>query len=106
MTNNGARIRPAEDGSVQLCGDLTFDSTPYFYEQLEGRFESSGEIITVDLGEIARMDSSGLALLLEWQAMANRQRQRLRIIHAPDILFRLAKLCEADKLLELVPPPD
>jgi len=101
MTTSKNSIRVEEDGSVFLSGDLTFDSTPSIYGELESRFESTGEIITVDLGEVGRLDSSGLALLLEWQAMANRQQRKLRIQNAPGILIRLAKLCEADKLLDL-----
>jgi len=101
MKTRNNSVRVGEDGSVHLGGDLTFDSTPSIYEELESRFESTGEVITVELGEVNRFDSSGLALLLEWQAMANRQHRRLRIQNAPDILLRLAKLCEADKLLDL-----
>ena len=84
-----------------LSGDLTFESTPFFYTEAESGFLSSGEGISVDLGEIERTDSSALALLLEWQAMANRQKRDLVIRNAPDSLLRLAKLCEADKLLSL-----
>lgn len=106
MKTSKSSIRVGETGSVHLHGNLTFDSTPAIYEELESRFESTGEVITVDLGEIEGFDSSGLALLLEWQSMANRQQRKLRIQNAPDILLRLAKLCEADKLLELAPRPD
>jgi phospholipid transport system transporter-binding protein len=105
MKKSNGHIQASEDGFVHLRGDLTFDSTPFLYEELESRFESTGDIITVDLADIDRSDSSGLALLLEWQAMANRQHRKLRILNAPDILMRLAKLCEADKLLELTPRP-
>ena len=106
MKSSKNSIRVGEDGSVHLHGDLTFDSTPSIYEELEGRFESAGDVITVDLAEVDRSGSSFLALLLEWQAMANRQQRKLRIQNAPDILLRLAKLCEADKLLELGPRPN
>jgi len=95
-----------EDGLIHLRGELTFESTPAIYEELEQKFQSSGEVISVDLAEIDRTDSAGLALLLEWQAMANQQHRRLNVRNAPDNLIQLAKLCEADKLLELSPRPE
>jgi phospholipid transport system transporter-binding protein len=98
-TNNNIQI--GEDGSVHLSGELTFASTPLIYRELVQQFQSTGEGIAVDLDEIERTDSSGLALLLEWQAMANRQNRTLQIRNAPDDLMQLAKLCEADKLLSL-----
>ena len=101
MKTSKNSIRLGEEGSVHLGGDLTFESTPAIYEELESRFETTGEVITVDLGDVERCDSACLALLLEWQAMANRQQRKLRIKNAPGILLQLAKLCEADKLLDL-----
>ena len=100
MKNNNA-IQIDDEGTVHLSGELTFESTPGFYRQLENEFESTGDVISVDLTGITRTDSAGLALLLEWQAMANRQNRSLLINQAPDSLLRLAKLCEADKLLKL-----
>ena len=55
----------------------------------------------VDLGGVDRSDSSGLALLLEWQAMAKQKKRTLRIINSPANLLMLAKLCEADILLNI-----
>ena len=103
---NNCRIRYGEEGLVILGGELTFDSTPEVYRELENLFRSDGNSISIDLGEVDRTDSSGLALLLEWQAMANRKSRQLQILNAPDSLLQLAKLCEADKLLRLSTRPE
>jgi phospholipid transport system transporter-binding protein len=58
-------------------------------------------IRNIDLSGVGLADSAGLALLLELQAMARRQGHRLHIINTPDNLLRLAKLCEADRLMEI-----
>ena len=71
------------------------------YLELESRFIAGGSILNIDLAGIEHADSSGLALLLEWQAMANKHDRRLHITNAPENLLRLAKLCEADKLLDI-----
>ena len=86
---------------MQINGELTFNSTPDLYRELESRFKSTGQIIDIDLQKVDRTDSSGLALLLEWQAMANLNNRKLRISNSPSNLLMLAKLCEADMLLDI-----
>ena len=99
MTKENYRLD--SDGCVHLSGELTFDSSPGIFDGLRDPFRSRDEITSIDLSLVERIDSSGLALILEWQAMINRQQGTLRIINAPSSLLRLAKLCEADKLLEM-----
>ena len=80
---------------------MNFASTPGLYRELENKFADSGSILNIDLAGINHADSSGLALLLEWQAMARNLDYTLHITNAPSSLLRLAKLCEADKLLNI-----
>ena len=94
-------IHTADDGTVHLGGEMNFVTTSGMYRELEGRFTDHGGIRNIDLAGINHADSSGLALLLEWQAMACKLDRRLHITNAPANLLRLAKLCEADKLLDI-----
>lgn len=89
-------LSPDDTGHVTVSGDLTFDTvgalfraTPRLGEAVEG----------VRLDGVGRVDSAGLALLLEWQAAAVSAGRRLAFVDAPDDLVRLAALCEADDLL-------
>ncbi len=99
MSNNN--IHTEEDGTVRLIGELDFVSTPGIYRELENRFTGRCSVPNIDLAGIEHTDSSGLALLLEWQAIAQKLDQHLHISNAPENLLRLAKLCEADKLLDI-----
>jgi phospholipid transport system transporter-binding protein len=94
-------IRTGNNGTVYLDGEINFESTPDLYRKLESRFAGNEPVRIIDLGGVGHADSSGLALLLELQAIARRRDHRLHIINTPDNLLRLAKLCEADKLLEI-----
>ena len=96
-----SKIHTEDDGTVHLGGDLNFASTPGLYRELESRFTGSGSVLNIDLAGIKHADSSGLALLLEWQAMAHRFNRSLHITNAPASLLSLAKLCEADKLMDV-----
>ena len=94
-------IHTGDDGTVHLGGEMNFVSTPGLYRELESRFTGSGSVLNIDLAGINHADSSGLALLLEWQAMTRKLDGRLHITNAPASLLRLAKLCEADKLMDI-----
>jgi len=94
-------IRTGDDGTIYIGGEMIFTSTPGLYRELESRFTEAGAIRNIDLGGVGHADSSGLALLLEWQAMANRLEHQLHITNAPVNLLRLAKLCEADNLMDI-----
>ena len=94
-------IHTGDDGTVHLGGEMNFVSTPGLYRELESRFTGSGSVLNIDLAGINHADSSGLALLLEWQAMTRKLDGRLHITNAPASLLRLALLCEADKLMDI-----
>lgn len=100
MSSRGG-IRLQGEGSVQISGEMTFESTPDMYRELESRMQSKGSHLTIDLLNVDRADSSGLALLLEWQATANQHQRQLHITNAPENLLSLARLCEADTLLDI-----
>lgn len=99
--NTKAGVRIEADGSIQISGEMTFGTTPGLYGELENQMNGDGPEMNIDLRQVKRIDSSGLALLLEWQSMANRWQRALHINNAPPALLSLAKLCEADVLLDI-----
>ena len=101
LMSNESNIQVGSDGSVQISGEMTFNTTPQLYREFESHLRSEGPDLVIDLGQVDRADSSGLALLLEWQAMARRLNRTLHINNAPQNLLSLAKLCEADMLLDI-----
>ena len=60
------------------------------------------ELLALDLAGTERVDSAGLALLLEWKARAQDRNEALSLINPPEHLLRLAALGEATELLGLV----
>ena len=89
---------------MDVSGALNFDSVAAVY--LESRTILTGQISTIDLAAVTSVDSSGLALLLEWQSEAARRGQKLAFVNAPSDLQRLAALSEATALLGLPPRND
>ena len=97
---NNCKMEEAEDGTIKLNGELTFQTTPGLFEnstQLPGNSVGPARL---DLAGVSAVDSAGLALLLEWQSMRPSE-DRLQIINAPRSLLSLAQLCEAVDMLNL-----
>ena len=88
-------------GRASVSGELTLDTVADVFRQAEDSARRGQQPLEVDLAGVTRVDSSGLALILEWQARANRNRQHLKLSNAPADLLSLAGLCEAAGLLQL-----
>lgn len=86
---------------LDVSGALTFETTPALFNQARGLL--NGEVRTVNLAAVTRVDSSGLALLLEWQASSRQRGASLVFEDAPPDLLRLAELSESRALLGLSP---
>jgi phospholipid transport system transporter-binding protein len=84
---------------LEVSGDLTLDNVARLYQ--DSRKLLPGKVRTVDLGSVSRIDSAGLALLLEWQSAARQRGAELSFSGAPDDLLRLAALCDSTALLGL-----
>jgi phospholipid transport system transporter-binding protein len=91
--------RGNDDKVLRIEGPLTLGTvTRQFREHTALRCGDSC-ISTIDLAGASRIDSAGLALLLEWQARARQGGNALELRHAPQDLLQLAALCEATELL-------
>ena len=99
--NERSSFESTADGTVSLAGELTFESVPRLYQEMERRLPSAGPVTTIDLANVTAADSAGLALLLEWQSRQLRRGRELTMRGAPENLLRLAELCEAVDMLKL-----
>lgn len=99
--NGRASIRVSAEGSARLSGNLTFTTVKDLLLEAKALLGANSRISQLDLSEVERVDSSGLALLLEWQANALKSGAPFQLVHAPADLVSLAKLCEAQDVLQL-----
>ena len=56
--------------------------------------------LQIDCSAVSPADSAGLAVLLEWLGVAKRAGRSLRYTQLPEGLLALARISEADPLLE------
>lgn len=91
------------DGTLRLDGELTLATAGKVFRDCASVWADGDEPLAIDLADTGRIDSAGLALLLEWQAQARQRGAVLQLRNPPDDLLQLAALCEASDLLGLDP---
>ena len=85
-------LSPAKDQYI-IKGDLTF-STINKTSVKALNFKQSGSFINIDLQQLGKIDSAGLALLIEWIKFARASQTELRFAHIPAQLSALTQLCD------------
>ena len=95
-----ARLIDNGSGNWLLQGELGFDS-------VAGVLRHAGAMMTgkarleVDLRDVSRADSAGLALLVEWLRESEYAGNEIAFINVPDQLLSIARVCGLDEILSL-----
>lgn len=103
--NPPARLTALAPDRWTLAGVLDFDTVGRLAVEggvlLRTADARGQERLVIDLAEVKRANSAGLALLLEWLEMAQTRRLTLSYAHLPDSLQRLAVVSNLVDLLPL-----
>lgn len=95
-----ARLQREADGRLQLQGELSFATVPALWRHsLE--LLSAEEQICVDLKQVQRSDSAGLALLVEWMRAAKRLGKPVQFLNMPQQMLDIARVSSLDQVLPL-----
>ncbi len=95
--NTGARAEV-----LALEGALSFDTLPRVLEESR-TYTSSPDLpdrLTIDFSAITEVDSSAVALLLEWRREAARRSKGLYFVNLPANLLALAELYGVTGLIQ------
>jgi len=87
-----------EGERVGLDGTIGFDNAPGILDEVNRAIRSTPSI-TIDLGQVRRSNSAGLALLIEWLAEARRHGHSVRYERVPEGLRQIARVCQVEALL-------
>jgi phospholipid transport system transporter-binding protein len=94
------QISPSEGKTLNLTGDLVIGSVASLLKQANSLFSEHRQV-TIDFKEVPRVDSAGLALLLEWVEWARDNDARIQFRNVPDALIRIARLSNVEEMLPL-----
>ena len=96
------RLDEQSEGRYALSGELSFASVPELWRQVTGTLAVEAGELTVDLSQVSRSDSAGLALLVEWMRAAEAGGKTIAFHNIPAQMLTMARVSGLDELLPLV----
>jgi phospholipid transport system transporter-binding protein len=95
-----AGLEKTSDGGYRLFGELVFDTVSGVLRSSERLFEGADELV-IDLADVSRADSAGLALLMEWVKRADLKKKSIKYNNMPEKLLNIARVSTVEDLLPL-----
>jgi phospholipid transport system transporter-binding protein len=90
-----------DDERVRLSGELNFSTVSGLEEQSKKLFKENNSII-LDLKEVKRADSAGVALLVEWVRQAESHHCKVNFTNIPEQMLSIARVSALDTILPLI----
>jgi phospholipid transport system transporter-binding protein len=101
-------LQAAAGGTLALTGELTLAQVGPWRERgrrMLAAAAAGGTALRIDLAGVTRVDSAGLALLVDWLAWAGGAHCSLAFEAVPPALHALARLSGLEQLLAAPPAP-
>ncbi|HET8700604.1 MAG TPA: STAS domain-containing protein [Nitrococcus sp.] len=95
---SGARFATQGAQGLALLGELTFETVPGLNKDLGSTFAQYPQL-RVDLSGLGRVDSAGLALLIEWTRLARSLGHGLEFVNVPQQLLAIARVSGLEQVL-------
>lgn len=87
------------DGGVcRIAGPIHFHTATKLLSEVDNLIRQHATL-TIDLSGVSQCNSVGLALIIEWLAIARREKHSVTFNHIPDSLRQLAGVCQVDGLI-------
>ncbi|MGU9956594.1 MAG: STAS domain-containing protein [Arenicellales bacterium WSBS_2016_MAG_OTU3] len=87
------------NGAALIKGELTFTSVAALFEQT---LQAHGPDVIVDLAHSGRVDSAGVALLVEWASRAHEQGKTLKLQNVAADTATLIRIGGIESMLGMV----
>ena len=95
-------LEKVSSGHYILKGQLSFKTVPELWKiNKELLFSDEAQILDINLSQIERSDSSGLALLVEWYREAEQDGKKITFFNLPVQMFEIARISGLNEILPL-----
>lgn len=84
-----------------IQGELDFETVTQSLADFRQKQQQLGLPVQIDLSQVTRTDSAGLALLVEWLKIAQQNNKLLEFLNLPEQLLHIAQVSEATELLNV-----
>jgi phospholipid transport system transporter-binding protein len=99
MKQQQAGLASLGQGRWVLSGDLQFDNAARLLDEGTAAFGADPRV-EIDLSQVGRVDSAGLALLVEWSVAARSSGRAVAYRNMPPALGALAGISDLTQILE------
>jgi len=96
-----ASLKKVSETDFILSGDLIFSTSAIIYEENLSVFKNARSQLNISLSDVTHVDSSGLALIVEWYRIMKKNQQQLNITNMPTQMRDLARLSSIDELFNI-----
>ncbi len=96
---NSTSLVESGQGGYAIKGPLTSSTVPELLPRSEIWLDSGSKQVTIDLKEVTRADSAGLAFLIYWLHLARIAEIQLNYSQIPDQCIRLIQISGLDHVL-------
>jgi phospholipid transport system transporter-binding protein len=95
-----AELEHTGEGSLAIRGELDFHSVTDIWDAIL-KLSPETARLDIDLANVQRSDSSGVALLVEWLRLTRSRQQKIRFVNTPEQMRAIIRVAELDRLLPL-----
>jgi anti-sigma B factor antagonist len=99
------RGRDGETAWVRPVGELDLDTAPLLEDALTAVRAQGAERLVLDLRRLRFMDSTGLRLVIRWDAAAREDGFEFAIVPGSEVVQRVIRLTGMDDQLATTDPP-
>jgi phospholipid transport system transporter-binding protein len=93
-----AELRQESPGRLKLSGEISFQTSPNLLRLSRGYF-SGASTLEISMSSVSRVDSSAVALMLEWYRQAKAEDINMSFIELPEALLDLLRVFNLESRL-------
>lgn len=87
------------DGTIVVSGSLSYDTAADLLARTRDALRAGSGAATIDLRGVERMDSAGLALMVEWLRLARAAQRPLSFVHLSEQLCEMIRVHDLGRTL-------
>jgi phospholipid transport system transporter-binding protein len=101
VNDAGVLIERSGENLLGVRSDLTFTTVTAVLAQSQSLLHEGSTRVVIDLADVTRADSAGLALLMQWLRIGQKLGKDIRFRHLPEQLLAIARASDLDRLIPL-----
>ena len=98
---NQPHLEKIDAQQYAISGELTMKNVPQVAQDTAPVIASMSGEVSIDLSQITRADSAGLALLIDWLRIARRENVSLHFERLPEQLLQIVQVCDLHSVLPI-----